>query len=165
MRRLQIHSILSLSSACEGRVAVSCREARGAGPLAVSGFQDLKSHSVWYDYGHKALALGALYVINKGLAVACKRAGISFPSPLIGGQPRARLQKRVHSVMPDGGRMAFPLLLVPCPCFGVQWLRFAFMADVWQVGTAACFVPYGWKLCMAQCSMTCSWQICLTMSV
>ena len=81
-----------LISACEISVVVSCREARGAGPLAVSGFQDLKSHSVWYDYGHKALALGALYIINKGLAVACKRAGITFPSPLIGQPISARLQ-------------------------------------------------------------------------
>ena len=39
---------------------------------------------MWYDYGHKALALGVLYLMNKGLATATKRAGIAFPSPLIG---------------------------------------------------------------------------------
>ena len=61
-----------------------CSEGRGAGPLAVTGFQDLQEHSVWYDYGHKALALGVLYIMNKGLATACKRAGVAFPSPLIG---------------------------------------------------------------------------------
>lgn len=60
------------------------RDARGAGPLAMTGFQDLQKHSVWYDYGHKALALGVLYIMNKVLAIACRRAGITFPSPLIG---------------------------------------------------------------------------------
>ena len=50
----------------------------------MTGFQDLQKHSVWYDYGHKALALGVLYLMNKTLAVACKRAGVTFPSPLIG---------------------------------------------------------------------------------
>ena len=81
----------------------SCREARGAGPLAVSGFQDLKSHSVWYNYAHKALSLGALYIINKGLAVACKRAGIAFPSPLIGQPLSAGLQ---HQELIYGARGA-----------------------------------------------------------
>lgn len=83
---------------------MSCRDARGAGPLAVSGFQDLKSHSVWYNYGHKALSLGALYIINKGLAVACKRAGITFPSPLIGQPGSARLQDRTQAVVRQGAR-------------------------------------------------------------
>ena len=50
----------------------------------MTGFQDLQKHSVWYDYGHKALALGVLYIMNKALAIACRRAGITFPSPLIG---------------------------------------------------------------------------------
>ena len=50
----------------------------------MTGFQDLQKHSVWYEYGHKALALGVLYIMNKALAIACKRAGITFPSPLIG---------------------------------------------------------------------------------
>ncbi len=51
----------------------------------MTGIQDLQKHSVWYDYGHKALALGVLYLMNKGLATATKQAGIAFPSPLIGG--------------------------------------------------------------------------------
>ena len=50
----------------------------------MTGFQDLQKHSVWYDYGHKALGLGILYLMNKGIAGACKRARIAFPSPLIG---------------------------------------------------------------------------------
>ena len=53
----------------------------------MTGFQDLQKHSVWYDYGHKALALGVLYLMNKTLAIACKRAGVTFPSPLIGEAP------------------------------------------------------------------------------
>ncbi len=52
--------------------------------MAMTGFQDLQKHSVWYGYGHKALALGVLYIMNKALTTACKRAGIAFPSPLIG---------------------------------------------------------------------------------
>lgn len=50
----------------------------------MTGFSDLQQHSVLYNYGHKALALGVLYVMNKGLAMACAQAGIAFPSPLIG---------------------------------------------------------------------------------
>ena len=53
----------------------------------MTGFQDLQKHSVWYDYGHKALARGVLYLMNKTLAIACKRAGVTFPSPLIGEAP------------------------------------------------------------------------------
>lgn len=125
---------------CQGSVPVSCREGRGAGPLAVSGFQDLKSHSVWYEYGHKALALGALYIINKGLALACRRAGITFPSPLIGQPISARLQDKAHCVVLGGDLVILPHLLVPSACITVHWLLLAFTAIVWPVVTTHCLL-------------------------
>jgi hypothetical protein len=37
-----------------------------------------------FQYAHKAVALGILYLANKGLYRACASASIKFPSPLIG---------------------------------------------------------------------------------
>lgn len=51
---------------------------------ASKGAKTSRTGGLAFEYVHKAVALGTLYAINKGLYRVCAAASIKFPSPLIG---------------------------------------------------------------------------------
>ena len=63
----------------------SSRESAVKDPAgALKGAKTSKTGGLAFEYAHKAVALGTLYAINKGLYRVCAAASIKFPSPLIG---------------------------------------------------------------------------------